>query len=295
MDFKEFLIYIGTIFGNASIKEIAAKLKDNDTAIDDELSEKLKEAVEGNMANFLSMEAAQNNPTLEKHFKAKLFPTLKGELLGNLDTEIDGMAASLLGADDVREIIGIENTKEKLKAFSEKAKDVLKKRFKGTELEDKLTELQAKYNSMQEQHAEALTKKESEYNDAKMQWQDKFVKNIFTSSAKQYQWQESLKKEHIQPYLIDQLYEKIKSKATFVMSDTGEIEVYQKDNPGTFLFEGNKKLGFKDLLEKEIDPYLDKAPAKKTFIPPTHLSKAPGDRPAMYEAMQAGADQYKNK
>lgn len=297
MDFKEFLLFLAQLFDSNKIKDIAGKLKDNDTAISDDVSEELKSTIGDNMSNLMSMEAAQNNANLEGFFKKKLFPSMKGEILGNLDTEVDSLAASLLGANDVSEITGTENTKEKIRLFGEKAKAVLKKRFSGSDVEEKFKELQEQYNKAQEEFANKLQEKEKEFEQHNLQWQDKFIANRFQQMAKEYNWQEALKNENVQPYLISQLYEKIKQKAMFKMNETGEIDVYQKDNPGTFLFDGNKKIGFKDLLEKEIDPYIDKAPAKKTFTKPPDHRQIPGDRPLskIAELQRSSADVYKNK
>ena len=134
MDFKEFLLQLAKMLDNKAIKEIADKLKDNDRAITDEVATELQEALGESMGNLLSVEAAQNNKELEKYFKTKLFPTLKGEILGNIDTEIDGFAAKMLSTEAAQEILSEENTKNKLKLLNEKAETVMKKKFNNDQI-----------------------------------------------------------------------------------------------------------------------------------------------------------------
>lgn len=296
MDFKEFLIFISTIFDNSKIKEIAESLKDNDTAISDEVSGQLKDAITENMGSFMSMEAAQNNPKLEKYFYTKVYPKIQGDLLGNIDNEIEGIAASVFGADIVKEIIDQENTKEKLKIFKEKSKEILKKKFSGDEAQQKLQEAHDKINHLQEEYANKLQAKEQEIEQEKAKVHDVFIKSKFVDMAKSYQWQESLASENVQSILIDRLYSVVKNKASLKVNDIGGIDVYQKDDPETLLFENNKKLEIKDLLDKEIDPYLDKAPAKKKpILTQNHLNKGQGDLPKMRQAINQGVAEFQNK
>lgn len=295
MDFKEFLIYIADLLDNSKIKDFAAKMKNNDTALSDEVSTELKAAVDEGMSNFMSVEAAQNNPKLEKFFKTKLFPILKGEILGNIDTEIDSVAASLFGADVAQEIVAEENTKNKLKMFSDRSKEVLKKRLSTDEGKQKVDELHEKINKLQSEYAEKLKAKDQEVESEKLKVHDTLIRSKVNEMAKSYKWREALQEETVQPVLIDKIYQKLKGTATFKYNEAGDIDVFSKDDPATLLFVNNKKMTVKDLLDKEMDPYLDKAPAKKTFAAPPQLNKAAGDQPKLRESIRASAAEFQNK
>ncbi len=85
------------------------------------------------MGGLMSVDAAKNNTDLDKFFKTKHYGTIKGELLGNIDTDLMGAATSLFGEDGIEKLKEVEFTGAKVKMFGELAKNAIESQSGGDE------------------------------------------------------------------------------------------------------------------------------------------------------------------
>ncbi len=83
--------------------------------------------------SFMSIDAAKNNTDLDKFFKQKHYSTIKGELLGNIDTDLMNSAKAILGDDAADQFKEIEFTGDKIKKFTELAKIQIESKDGGDE------------------------------------------------------------------------------------------------------------------------------------------------------------------
>ena len=213
------------------------------------------------MKQFLTLEAAQNNSLVEDHFRKKLYPIIKGELLGNIDTEIDAVAKQLFG-EKASDILTATFTKDKVKKFNTLSQEVLASKLKDSDKQALLDQYAKQINDLQGKHADELKKKDEEFHKKESEFHTSIIKAKFMELAKGYKLQDAYQKPDIQNLLLSGFFDKIASQATLKLNPAGEIEVYEKDDPLRQKFEGSKKIGVKDLLDPVMQDYINKAPGK---------------------------------
>lgn len=115
---KEFLLDINKTLAIPGIEALSTAADIAAIEIDDDtVSQTTKK-----LGSLMTVDAAQNNTDLDKFFKTKHYGPIKGELLGNIDTDLMNSAKTILGEDSVDQFKEIEFTGDKIKKFTELAK-----------------------------------------------------------------------------------------------------------------------------------------------------------------------------
>ena len=274
MDIKKLLEFIFKIL-QVDGEDILKDVKSNESAINDELAKKVQDAIKAKDSELLSMESAKNNPELKEHFRKEMFPSIKGEVLGNIDSSLSQAAKTLFGEEKAKALEQHEKTQDKVKEFITLSETILKSKFSEDEKKKLLENQQKQIEELQKANKEEVEKLRGEYEQKESEFHSALVKNQFAQMAKSQKWREPFQKESVQKALIDQLYGEVMRDAVPKLNDQGEIELYNSD--GTIKFDGNKKVAVKDKLESLMreNEFIDMSPTKDGDRKQTHFRSEP--------------------
>ena len=251
--FKEILLELNKTLNNNEISALAGASAIQDLEVGDEtLTE-----VSTKMSGLFSLDAAKNNHDLEDHFKKKLHPTIKGELLGNLDTDLISTAKTLFGEESVSKFKDVEFTGDKIKLFGDLTKDKLAKGGNDDELKKLNGDLKQQITDLASNQQKELKKKEKEINDIKNGFTDKLIKKEFNSLLSTYNLGEKYQEDFVKKALHNEIYTKVQEKAKLTLSETGSILPRNPQNPEMELFiDNNPVTDLKPLLDPIMQPYV---------------------------------------
>lgn len=263
MKLSDFLRLLNDTFNSNELEALAGSGDIQNIEVTDELAESVKEKA----ASFLTLEAAKNNPELEKHFKTKNFSTLKGELLGNVDTGIQGIVKDLLGEDKIAELDTIEKTKDKVKWLGEEFKKVVAEKSN----DEKMKKLVNDYKLQVEKANQEIEKTRKEKDEEVSKFREEFNSKLLNKEFHRYindnyQLAEPYAKNPtIKKALYNEFMKNVADKANLLLDDEGNILVRQKDNPDMdYFINGSKKGELKDLLDPAVKDYLKVSEPPKT-------------------------------
>lgn len=205
----------------------------------------------------MSADAAKNNHDIEDHFKKKLHPTIKGELLGNLDTDITSTAKSLFGDDAVEQLKEKEFTGDKIKFFGELAKTAIASKGSGeenekikqinAEMSKQIVELNGNIDKLTKDSEKALKKAEAGFDETLI---DKEFNAVFNSYTLGDKYNEDMFKNALRT----DIRQKVKTVAKLTLSeDKKKIVPKNPENSAMDLFVNNNPI--KELKEV-LDPLM---------------------------------------
>ena len=284
--FKELLEEINGLLGN---NEIEALLGASDFALvmNHEIQDDTLTQIKDKLKKVVSIEDAKGLPELKNHFKKTLFPEIKGELLGVVDSELLKDAETLFGAEEKAKLQEMDFTKDRLKHFTKLVNEKLAQGGKDEELKKQLQAAHDRVEQMQKAHEQELKEKEEQMKSAISQAETKLLKGRFMSAAASYNWNDAYKDDAIKNVLIESKFNELTKVANVKLDDSGNIVLKDKNDPELDYHEGNKKIDFKTKLEESIKPFLvgTKQPDKK---PQTYQSSPsqPNLSPAQLEMIE---------
>lgn len=250
---KDLLGIIANKIGNDSM----SKFTDAEDLSKIELDDTEFEAISTSVGNLLTPDAALNNPTLIEKYKDGVHPTIKKSIYEFVEKELG----------DIGNKFGIQ--------FEEgsQAKDMLKK-IKEHELPKSKDVDISKYTDeiklLNDQNGKLRDDYEKKINDLKSGYEKASVDSVITNKLNDYQLAEAYSKDLVKNGIFDNIKKELRSKAKIKVSETGEIQLYQKDMPDKLIYtEANKPLTFKDFVDPQIKDYLKKSDDgnKKPVIP----------------------------
>ena len=220
----------------------------------------LKE-VKTKLGSLLSIDAAKNNHDLEDHFKKKLHPTIKGELLGNIDTDLLSNAKDLFGEESVNEFKELEFTGDKLKKFTELTKSLIAKSSTDDKLKEVNDGLRNQLTELSNNHQKELKKKEKEVEKLNQGFADTLIRKEFNGMLSNYKLGEKYQEGFVKKALFDDVYSKVSQKAKLTLNeDMSKIIPRNPEKPDLELFINNKKVeDLKELLDPVMEPYIQKS------------------------------------
>ena len=254
---KELFEKIGKSINSDELIDLA----NNNTLAELKLDDELVTSIETkfNDSRGLSIDAAKNNPDLEAHFKNKLRPTIKGEILGNLDTDILQNAKKLFGDDAAKSISELERTGEKLAKFASLAEDMVKSSAKDGKLKEVNEALQKQMGELSKEWEKKLTDKEKEIKKIQTGFTQTLIDTELNKELSTYKLGEDYEKDFVKKALFADLKEKINKKAKLVRDENGQIIPKNPENVEMNLFIESKEIKtLKELIEPEIKPFLKK-------------------------------------
>jgi hypothetical protein len=226
-----------------------------DIEVGDETITEIKTKLSG----LMSMEAAQNNHDLEATFKKKLYPTIKGELLGNIDTDLVNTAKDLFGEDAPDQFKDIEFTSDKVKKFAELTKGLIAKGANDSELKKLNEGLKNQIDELSKGFQKDLSRKDKEIQKINQGFNDRLIQKEFNSQAANYSLGEKYTEPFVKKALFNEVFSNVQKKAKLTLNDEGSIIPMNPENSEMKLFIDNKEVDFKSLLDAELAPYIKKS------------------------------------
>ena len=260
----------------------------------DELNEEQAAAVTAALGNVVTVEAAKNSTALKEHFKKEMIGSLKGELLGNVDTALEQMTRDLFGDEKLVELKGIDFTKDRIKKVHDWYVDALKE-TKGVDekLKGTVDNLKKQLETITKENEEKLKLKDEIIRTKEQEFTGKLLKGQILQMASKYELAEPYRDDLVRGAILETMWNKLNSEATIKFSEQGEIELKQKEDANLDVYKDNKKLGVKDLIEPFLSPYIKKAepPSKgdNRQPNPAHPSNIPDDIPPALRHMREKA------
>ena len=271
---KDFLLDINNTLQNNEIEALAGASALAEIEVTDDLLTDAKTK----LSSLLTVDAAKNNPDLETHFKKKNYGTIKGELLGNIDSDLLSSAKTLFGEDSADQFKDIEFTGDKIKKFAELTKTVIEKNGGGSDELKKLNQsLNEQVNALnneilkREKDAEKQLKKEGE------KYTNLIIDKEFDANFNAYPLGDKYKEPLFRNALRNDIKQKVTGIAKLTLSEDGKVIPRNPENAGLELFQGNKKIeSLKDLLDPFMKDHLKvtQGPGEKsTYVPAKEATK----------------------
>jgi hypothetical protein len=255
---KDFLKAINAKLKISEIDGWIAASDLDDVKISDEAVSELEESVKG----LLTLEAAKNNAGLKNHFKQDLYNSIKGELLGNVDTQLQTMTGHLFGDEARSDMEKIEFTKDKFKLFQELTDEHQLKKA------DDKTKIQLdSYKKQIEKNELAYNKKLSIKDDELKKLNDGFNSRLVDSDLKRrlssQHFADKYNEDDMKILLSEIAIKRINTEAIIKINDKGELSTYDKESPEMEYFVDGSRLSVDDLITKHIGKYLAKSEPKR--------------------------------
>ena len=237
---KDLILDLSKKFSNNELVALAgassiAEIEIEDTTLDD---------IKTKMDGLMSIDAAKNNTDLDKFFKDKNYSTIKGELLGNIDTDITSTVKSLLGDDAVEKLKEKEFTGDKIKLFGELAKAALESKEPGdekiktinTELNKQIVELNKTNEKKDKDHIKELKKEKLGYTNT-------LIEKEFDAAFNKYNLGDKYEGDLFRNALKTDIRQKVSKVAKLTLSEDGQVIPRNPEDDGLELFvNGNKKV-----------------------------------------------------
>ena len=251
---KDFILELNETFANNELVSIAGASAIAEIEVGDDTMTEIKTKMSG----LMSIDAAKNNHDLEDHFKKKVYGTIKGELLGNIDTDVLATAKTMFGDDKANEIKEIEFTGDKIKKFAAFTKEAIESQEGGDE---KIKTLNVGLNK-QVADLRLEMDKASKANDKEIKklnsgFTEKLINKGYSAAFNSY----TLGEKYQEPLFRDALHDKVKKEvqaiAKLTLSDEGEIIPKNPDNIDMDLFIQNKPVKtLRDVMDSIMSPHI---------------------------------------
>jgi hypothetical protein len=243
----------------------AGSIQDVDVQ-DDTLTE-----VKTKLSSLMSADAAKNNPDVKAHYKKMLHPEIKGELFGNLDTDILQQSRSVFGEDVVSQFEGLEYTGDKVKKVFELTQKLAQDKSSDDKLKATNQALQKQMEELTENLNTKIEAKESELKTAHEDFKNKLIRERFNGLMADYKLGEKFSDPDYKEFLSNKMYSKVSEKAHLAFNDTGAITLKNPSDVNIDLYENGKKVeSIKELLDPLMESYVvkqsDPQPGQKPTI-----------------------------
>ncbi len=252
---KDFLLDINKTLAIPGIEALSSASDIATIEIDDDTLGKAKEK----LGSLMTVDAAQNNTDLDKFFKTKHYGTIKGELLGNIDTDLMSAATTLFGEDGVEKLKEAEFTGAKVKMFGELAKEAIESQSGGDE---KIKTLNTNLNKQIAEGKLASDKiikdHEKELKKLKTGHDSDLINKDFDLAINQYNLGDKYTSEDwMKQSLHTNIREKVKSIATLTLSEEKKVIPKNPADVSMALFvEGKEIKTLKDILDPLMKDFI---------------------------------------
>lgn len=251
---KDFLLEMNKTLANNEIVAIAGASGIAEIEVGDETMTEIKTK----MGGLMSLDAAKNNHDLEDHFKKKVYGTIKGELLGNIDTDLLNSAKTILGDESVDKFKDIEFTGDKIKKFTELTsllvKDLVENKDGGDE---KIKTLNAGLNKQVADLTANIDKaekaKDKEIKKLQIGFDEKLIEKEFTATFNTYNLGDKYQEDFFKSSLREKIRKDVQGVAKLTLSEKGDVIPKNPENIGMELFIQNKPV---DTLKGVMDPLM---------------------------------------
>lgn len=200
----------------------------------------------------MTIDAAKNTPELSDHFKKTLHPIIKGELFGNIDTDVIRTVKTLFGDEAVEKLKEKEFTGDKIKFFGELAKTAIESKDTG---DVKIKELNTNLNKQIQDLNGTAEKKQKEFDKLLKKTEHGFdtilIEKEFNAAFGSYNLGDKYSEDLFKNALRAETRDKVKAVAKLTLSeDKTQIVPKNPTDDGLELFiDGNPIKSLKDVLD----------------------------------------------
>lgn len=248
---KDFLLDINKTLAIPGIEALSGASDIAAIEIDDETMGQAKTKLGG----LMSTDAAQNNSDLDKFFKNKHYSTIKGELLGNIDTDLMSAATALFGDNGIEKLKEAEFTGAKVKMFGELAKEAIESQSGGdekikllnTNLNKQIADGKVVTDKLVKDHEKELKKLKTGHNSDLINKEFDLAINQYTLGDK-YTADDWMK-----PSLHENIRKQVKAITTLTLSEDKKVIPKNPDDVSMALFVDGKEI---NTLKGVLDPLM---------------------------------------
>lgn len=243
-----------TLSNQIDSNELAAAIKAENFEGEYAISEDGLEAIVNQTKELLTIESAIANPVVVEKINKENYPKHMKTALSKVEEKLkplmDKVGVDYSNAEFISDAIGELETKLEQSISNG----------------DSQTLIDSQKNDIAKLH-EALALKEEEAENRVKALQDEYTQkelyNTYLRKANSYKWADVYEDPDLKEAILTKKWEKLQAKAHLKLSDSGDIQLFQKDMPEKELYEGNKIATFQSLLEPELESYLKKSAPDK--------------------------------
>jgi len=229
--------------------------------------------VKTKLSSLMSIDAAQNNPEVKAHYKKMLHPEIKGELFGNVDTDILQQSRTVFGDEVTKEFDGLEYTGDKIKKVFELTSKLAQSKSSDDKLKSTNEALNKQMKELTENLNSKIAEKETELKTAHTDFKNKLIRERFNGLMADYKLGEKFSDIDYKEFLSNKMYSKISEKAHLTFNDSGAIVLKNPSDVNIDLYENGKKVeSIKEMLDPLMESYVVKqdsnAGQKPTILNP---------------------------
>lgn len=235
-------VKIGTLLNNLAKKanfntdtpEFADLLSAN-LEIPDDLNEALN-------TKLLTEESAKNNPALKKHFRSSI--------LDGVDKNIVSLFEEFKFDEAARqEILGVENTYERVTALAKKVKDLeAQKQAAGSN--DK-AQLQQTINQLNQEKAQLIKQYDDQIKQIRLDAQNEITSTLFRNSLAEVDLAEDQFDRETMLTLAEQrLNKELTAQGAKVVNNNGTLKLVQASDEALDFYRDNKLVSYRDFRDE---------------------------------------------
>lgn len=252
---KDFLLDINKTLSIPGIEALSGASDIATIEIDDETMDKTK----AKLGSLMTIDAAQNNADIDKFFKNKHYGAIKGELLGNIDTDLMNSAKTILGEDSLNQFKEIEFTGDKIKKFTELAQIQIESKEGGdekikllnTNLNKQIAEGKLASDKIVKDHEKELKKLNTGHNSDLINMEFDLAINQYTLGDK-YTADEWMK-----PSLHENIRKQVKAITTLTLSEDKKVIPKNPADASMALYVDGKEINtLKDVLDPLMKDFI---------------------------------------
>lgn len=219
---------------NTDIPEFADLLSAN-LEIPDDLNEALN-------SKLLTEESAKNNPALKKHFRSSI--------LDGVDKNIVSLFEEFKFDEAARqEILGVENTYERVTALAKKVKDLeAQKQAAGSN--DK-AQLQQTINQLNQEKAQLIKQYDDQIKQIRLDAQNEITSTLFRNSLAEVDLAEDQFDRETMLTLAEQrLNKELTAQGAKVVNNNGTLKLVQASDEALDFYRDNKLVSYRDFRDE---------------------------------------------
>jgi len=259
----DILSAINAQIGNDKLGELIKTEAVTAIEIDDEAVTDATTKLKG----LLTIDAAKNNTDIQAYVRDQIKPAMRRDLLGKIDVEILSAARDLYGDEATSKLNDIEFTNDRVKKFTQMAKDQISVGSKDTKLKEINDGLKNQINKINAEHAHQIEAKDAEVVKVKKGFTDKLIKNQVTSMLSSYKYGEKYEDDFIKKALFDDVFSKLQKQANLTLSKDGTIVPKNPENPDLDIYVNNNKVTeLKEIIEPLLEPFIKKSDGRKPEV-----------------------------
>jgi len=248
--FKILKIVNSLIDSNELTQAIKAEKFDGEYA----LSEDGIEAIKSQLSGLMTREAALRDKKVRDEIASELYPVQRKTALKKVESQLK----------EAYEVLGIDYSD--VEFISDKA-DLIPEAIKSMKIADKgkvdnkelIESLKAERLKLAQEKDAIEASWVEKFNEQEKSYKEKFLKDKFLLKATSKPFITAYEEDRVKKGILNDIYDELNSQAHLTLSESGEIQLFEKDFPDKELLIGNKKAEFQNLLDEKLERYLQKS------------------------------------